>query len=296
MSINISISVPTGFASNESGAPKVSTSALTINGNELIQQSAVTASLTDNTALVKRIDDLEAIIKNINTTPVSTKDDSNIKQINDHNLTFEKRLNDIDTMIKTINSKKDNASYIEDKFHETDKYVVDLKKCCVNLSNDYTKLHEYTNNLENKLKSLEEYTQKLEQRLNQEVKKVEAIVVHAVLDSETIDIESVVSVVSVVSESNVTDTSTAISDVAEEDKVSVVEEIDNIDSEEGEEVVEETEEEEEGMAVEEFEYKGKTYYRDEDNFVYEMSEEGELSEALGVWNTATEKIRFYAKK
>jgi hypothetical protein len=37
-------------------------------------------------------------------------------------------------------------------------------------------------------------------------------------------------------------------------------------------------------------------YKDDDNFVYEMSEEGELSDALGVWNTATEKIRFYAKK
>lgn len=65
------------------------------------------------------------------------------------------------------------------------------------------------------------------------------------------------------------------------DEEPIVEVVENVQEEE---LVEEEEEAEEELALEEFEYKGKTYYKDEDNQVYEMDEEGDISEPIGVWN------------
>jgi hypothetical protein len=46
----------------------------------------------------------------------------------------------------------------------------------------------------------------------------------------------------------------------------------------------------------EFEYKGHTYYRDEDNLVYQKDEDGDLiDEAVGVWNEEKQKVLKYAK-
>ena len=65
--------------------------------------------------------------------------------------------------------------------------------------------------------------------------------------------------------------------------------------EEAEEAAEEAEEaaEEEAMEVEleEFEYKGSSYYRDTDNNVFMADEDGELvADAIGVWNPVKQRI------
>lgn len=65
------------------------------------------------------------------------------------------------------------------------------------------------------------------------------------------------------------------------DEEPVIEVVENVQEEE---IVEEEEEEEKELALEEFEYKGKTYYKDEENQVYEMDEEGDISEPIGSWN------------
>jgi hypothetical protein len=71
-----------------------------------------------------------------------------------------------------------------------------------------------------------------------------------------------------------------------------------IEEEEEVEEVEEVEEEESSpeleessLELEEFEYKGMTLYRDPENKVYRMDEEGALSEPLGIWDDAKQKIK-----
>lgn len=50
-------------------------------------------------------------------------------------------------------------------------------------------------------------------------------------------------------------------------------------------------EEEEAVELEEFEYKGATYYRDSDNNVFTTDEDGELNaEPFGLWNEAKQRI------
>ena len=57
------------------------------------------------------------------------------------------------------------------------------------------------------------------------------------------------------------------------------------------------EEEEEAVELEEFEYKGATYYRDSDNNVFTTDEEGELNEEpFGLWNAAKQRIVALAAK
>ena len=64
------------------------------------------------------------------------------------------------------------------------------------------------------------------------------------------------------------------------------------DEAEAEDEVEEDEEEE---GLEEFEYKGKTYYRDAEGNVYSLYEDGELNDTpVGRWNSAKGTIRFVA--
>jgi hypothetical protein len=59
----------------------------------------------------------------------------------------------------------------------------------------------------------------------------------------------------------------------------------------------EAEEEEEESDLVEFEYKGVTYYRDSENQVYELNEEGELNEdPVGVWNEQKQKVQKYPKQ
>jgi hypothetical protein len=68
--------------------------------------------------------------------------------------------------------------------------------------------------------------------------------------------------------------------------------------EEAEEAFEEgvEEEEDDAEALEEFEWKGVTYYKDSDNQVYEKDEDGDLNDApIGIWNEAKQKLQRYAK-
>ena len=63
--------------------------------------------------------------------------------------------------------------------------------------------------------------------------------------------------------------------------------------EEVEEEVEEVEEEAEEEELEEFEFKGVTYYKDTELNVYKIDENGELvTEPIGVWSTTKNKIIF----
>ena len=82
----------------------------------------------------------------------------------------------------------------------------------------------------------------------------------------------------------------------EETEEAVEEETEEAVEEDTEEAVEEeteeaVEEEGEALELEEFEYKGSTYYRDPENNVYMMDEEGELvDEPIGVWSEVKKRI------
>jgi hypothetical protein len=72
---------------------------------------------------------------------------------------------------------------------------------------------------------------------------------------------------------------------AEEEEAEVEEEEAEVEEEEAEV------EEEEALAVEEFTYRKRTYYRDADNNVYGVDEEGDIvSDPIGKWNPDTQKI------
>jgi hypothetical protein len=80
------------------------------------------------------------------------------------------------------------------------------------------------------------------------------------------------------------------------DEQEVFEESQMEEEEKKEEEVEEEKEEEEEEVVEqqeltEFEYKGMVLYRDGENKVYQMDEDGELVDTpIGVWNEAKQKV------
>jgi len=64
--------------------------------------------------------------------------------------------------------------------------------------------------------------------------------------------------------------------------------------EEAEEAEEAEEVEAEAEALQEFEYKGNTYYRDSENLVYKLDDDGDLDDTpFGVWNEEKQKILKY---
>jgi hypothetical protein len=77
-----------------------------------------------------------------------------------------------------------------------------------------------------------------------------------------------------------------------EEPKAVVEEAEEEEAEEAEE-----ESEEEGVELEEITYQGKVFYRDPEQFVYTVNDEGEVSEEpVGYWKEKTKTIAFYNKK
>ena len=76
-----------------------------------------------------------------------------------------------------------------------------------------------------------------------------------------------------------------VEEEVEEEEEEVVEE----EEEEEEEVVEEEEVEEEG--VDEITYKGKTYYKDSDNNIYNATGD-ELGDPIGVWDVSRQRVLF----
>jgi hypothetical protein len=66
------------------------------------------------------------------------------------------------------------------------------------------------------------------------------------------------------------------------------------EEEQAEEAEEEQEEEEDSLNVEPFEYNGRTYYKDEENNVYQEDEEGGVDDTpIGRYLEAKKKIKFY---
>jgi len=62
------------------------------------------------------------------------------------------------------------------------------------------------------------------------------------------------------------------------------------------EETEEDEEEEEEAALEEFEFEGKTYYKDEENNVYTTDEDGDVDpNPVGRWLAKSQKVKFFGK-
>jgi len=96
--------------------------------------------------------------------------------------------------------------------------------------------------------------------------------------------------------------------VEEEEVVKVEKEVEEVEDEkvvevEDEKVVEEVEEEEEeeeeeeGVELEEIEFNGVSYYKDPDNLVYTIDEEGQPSEmAVGYWKEKSQSVVFYKTK
>jgi hypothetical protein len=58
---------------------------------------------------------------------------------------------------------------------------------------------------------------------------------------------------------------------------------------------EEQEDAEEEDGLEEVEYNGTTYYRDSNLVMYQLDDDGELTDAVGVWREKTQTIKFYKK-
>jgi hypothetical protein len=83
---------------------------------------------------------------------------------------------------------------------------------------------------------------------------------------------------------------------AEGDAPEGLEEEAESDAPEGlEEEEEEEEEEEVAVEYEEIEYKGVTYYKDSENQVYLLDEDGDLDDTpVGIWNPQKEKVLKYA--
>jgi len=75
-----------------------------------------------------------------------------------------------------------------------------------------------------------------------------------------------------------------------------VEEADEEAEVEVEEEVEEEEEAEEALELDEFEYKGVTYFRDTENQVYQVGADGDLDDSpIGIWSEEKQKVLKYAK-
>jgi hypothetical protein len=128
------------------------------------------------------------------------------------------------------------------------------------------------------------------------------------LQNEIVDheYESIVNVnkteeVSVVETKPVAAESVAIKSVEAEtvavDPVPVVEPVlvESVDEKPVAEEEEEQEEEEEEDGLEEVEYNGTIYYRDSNLVMYQLDDDGELTDAVGVWREKTQTIKFYKK-
>jgi hypothetical protein len=88
--------------------------------------------------------------------------------------------------------------------------------------------------------------------------------------------------------------SAVVQSVAEEDVTAASVEVAPV-AVEPELAEEQEEEEEEEDGLEEVEYNGTTYYRDSNQFMYLLDDEGELTDAVGVWKEKTQTIKFYKK-
>ena len=87
-------------------------------------------------------------------------------------------------------------------------------------------------------------------------------------------------------------------DDADQMEVEVEEDAEGTEEAEGTEDEDEDEDEEaeEALELEEFEYKGATYFKDTENQVYQVGADGDLDDTpIGVWNAEKQKVLKYAK-
>ena len=80
----------------------------------------------------------------------------------------------------------------------------------------------------------------------------------------------------------------------EEEEVEEVEEVEEEEEEEEEEEVEEEEEEEDAVELEEIKYSGKSYYKDNENNIYELDDQDEPV-LIGLWNEKKQIVKFFNK-
>jgi hypothetical protein len=72
--------------------------------------------------------------------------------------------------------------------------------------------------------------------------------------------------------------------------------LDDADADDVEEEEDADADAEEGIELEEFEYKGETYYKDPENLVYKMDADGDLDDQpIGIWNEEKKKVLKYSK-
>ena len=72
------------------------------------------------------------------------------------------------------------------------------------------------------------------------------------------------------------------------------EEVEEEEEEEEEEVEEEEEEEEDAVELEEIKYSGKSYYKDNENNIYELDDQDEPV-LIGLWNEKKQIVKFFNK-
>ena len=83
-------------------------------------------------------------------------------------------------------------------------------------------------------------------------------------------------------------------EVDDEIEVDETDEVDEVDEADEADEAEEEEAEEEALELEEFEYKGVTYFKDSENQVYEKDDDGDLNDTpIGVWNEEKKKVLKY---
>ena len=83
-------------------------------------------------------------------------------------------------------------------------------------------------------------------------------------------------------------------DADEADEANAEEETSQLDEADAD--AEAEEDAEEGIELEEFEYKGETYYKDPENLVYKMDADGDLDDQpIGIWNEEKKKVLKYSK-
>lgn len=124
-----------------------------------------------------------------------------------------------------------------------------------------------------------------------EKSQVKQVYIQPTALADALEVEAEAEVISVDDQMEVEDAE-GTEDAEEED----VEEDDAEEAEGTEDEDEDEDEAEEALELEEFEYKGATYFKDTENQVYQVGADGDLDDTpIGVWNAEKQKVLKYAK-
>ena len=155
--------------------------------------------------------------------------------------------------------------------------------------------HPELDGSENEVVDSDVEEEEVEEVVEEEVEEVVEEEVEEVVEEVEEEEEEVEEEEEEVVEEEVVEEEVVEEEVVEEEEEGVEEEeegIEEVEEDAEEEVVEEeVEEGVEEVQLEEFEYKGSTYYRDSDGNVFMTDEDGELmDEPIGVWNEVKQRI------